>query len=262
VNVAKLLSEQAKSLGRIPVVMLSGGMDSEVVVKAFIEADVPFKIATFRFTQDKNVHEIAYVEQFCKSMNLNPEYYMITIENWIVTNEARTMFTQSQADTFGMVPHMKLMNVIWNEWNGLPVMGNGDMYLEKFGTEWKYVQLEHILAWYRYAISEGILGGLGFFEHTPEIVLSMMREPLIERLAMGEDKIATKIFENSRYVKYKVYKKYWPELANRMKFTGAEMVPVLYHRNHTPLLEARSIQFRDKWTCTFTELLEQLTPLK
>ena len=46
---AKLLSERMQAMQREPALMLSGGMDSEVVVKAFIEAEVPFSVWTFRF---------------------------------------------------------------------------------------------------------------------------------------------------------------------------------------------------------------------
>ena len=63
--------------------MLSGGMDSEVVVKAFLEAKVPFKTSTFRIMDSDvimNPHEIKNVERFCAANNLMPSYFDISLD--------------------------------------------------------------------------------------------------------------------------------------------------------------------------------------
>lgn len=258
IEVAKLLSQQAASLGRVPTILLSGGLDSEVVVKAFMDAQVPFATKTFRFAKGLNAHEIRNVERFCASNGLKPSYYDMDIESWIVGDEARKLLFESQAWSMSLVPHMKLMNVVWEE-GGLPILGNGDLYLENDGSGWSYTELEYMLSWYRHAIKNEILGGIGFFQHTPEIILAMVNEPIMDRLGHNLDTNANRMFSNSRYVKYRVYKRHWPDLVSRQKFHGAELVSELFRKVSTECLTGVTPTFYDRWQVSFEDFKRMLT---
>lgn len=260
VQTAKIISEQAERLGRKPIIGLSGGLDSEVVVEAFIEAGVDFEILTFRFKNNLNSHELRFVHAFCQRHKLKPKYLDIDIHEWAYSEECKNLFNESQAASMNLLPHMKLMNHIWFELRGLPVLGNGDLYLENISGSWKYVELEYMLSWFRHAVNNGILGGIGFFQHTPEVVLSMLHEPKIKRLGRDLDAYATKAYKTSRFVKYGIYRQHWPALLMRPKFGGQEMVEDLFKTRTDELLEGRADRFIDKFVLSYDELRSMIEP--
>lgn len=256
---AKLLSDQAKALNRTPVVLLSGGMDSEVVVKGFIDAGVPFETATFRFKNGLNSHELRFVEMFLIRHGLKSNYLDIDALTWIKEDEASRLFRESYCTSCGMISHMKLMNHVWEN-GGMPILGNGDVYLENLEGTWKYVELDYMLAWFRHAIHNGILGGIGFFQHTAEVTLAMLREPKIERLGMNKDPYATKLYQTSRFIKYDIYRKHYPDLAIRPKFGGQEMVLKEFKARTMELLEGRDVHFVEKFIIDYADLRAMMEP--
>lgn len=258
VRAARLLAEQAATLGRVPTVLLSGGLDSEVVVKAFIEAGVNFQAVTFRFHGGFNAHEMRYVYQFLKSVDIRHRFYDFDLVKWIQTDEFIEMFHGAHASSLIVMPHMKAMNHVWFELGGLPILGNGDVYLENDGG-WNYVELEYMLCWYRHAIRMGILGGIGFFQHTPEVTLSMLREPRMVRLGRNQDTYANRVYETSRFVKYAIYRSHWPELVMRPKLAGHEMAKDLFDARSKEVLGDRD-PWADKWVVSYDDLRSQLEP--
>lgn len=229
INTAKEVSTQARKLGRIPYVFLSGGLDSEVVVKAFIDAGVNFKVISFKFEGNFSDHEIHYIDKFVNKHSLDHTYYSID-PDWLITSDAEKYAEQSQTSQSEMLPHMKLMKHVWENLNGFPVLGNGDLYVSKDISvewifdrskpkyQWNYIEFEYILAWNRFAIKNGILGCLGFFMHNPEIVLAMIKDPDMNNCI--NDKIPYKM--SSRSTKTVVYIRAWNDLEPRLKYHGSE----------------------------------------
>ena len=259
-SAARLISVKAAELGRPVYVCLSGGMDSEVVALAFKAAGVPFTAITFRFDNALNAHELRFVNRFVAQHQIPHVFYDMKILNWIKSAEAEEMFQGAQAASFNLLPHMKLMDHIWFELGGLPVLGNGDMYLENGAEGWKYVELEYMLSWYRHAIRRGVLDAIGFFQFTPEITLSMLREPKLVRLGRNLDTYANKVYQTSKYVKYAIYRSHWPGLAMRAKYGGQEFVQTQYEEQAALLLQARSDRFIDKYELTYDAFRAKLEP--
>jgi hypothetical protein len=267
---AKILGQEAARLNRIPMIFLSGGLDSEVVVKAFIEAGVDFQPVTFKFKDNLNQHEIHYVEKFCKRHGIKSRYLEIDIVHWLDTTEAKDMYVDSCCTYSQMLPHMKLMNIVWNDWQGLPVMGNGDFYVsrdinpvwrmkDKTANQyvWNYVEYEYILAWFRYAVSQHILGGIGFFQHTPEITLSMALDSRIQKVCNNSNPYKM----SSRSTKYVVYKDHWPDLEIRPKWNGGELVANLYYCKAREFSKSLNLSYVDKWSMEYNEFVNLLKPL-
>jgi hypothetical protein len=142
----------------------------------------------------------------------------------------------------------------------MPILGNGDVYLESMDGVWKYVELDYMLAWFRHAINNGILGGIGFFQHTPEVTLAMLREPKIERLGMNKDPYATKMYETSRFIKYDIYRRHYPDLVLRPKFGGQELVRKQFKERTLQLLEGREVQFIEKFVIDYADLRKAIEP--
>lgn len=259
--------EQSLTLEREIYIFLSGGLDSEVVVKAFIDAGLPFKTISFRYKNELSCHEEFYINDFVKRNKLDHSYYDID-PNWLLSSEAADFCHQSTCIRSEMLPHMKLMLHVWNNLKGLPVLGNGDLYVGKEINEdwlckdrslskykWLYIEYEYIIAWFRFAIANNILGSLGFFQHNPYIVLSMIREPIMQKCL--NDELEYKL--SSRSTKPIVYRNYWPDLKIKMKYHGSEKVNGICIGLNRQL----SYQFHSdgKWTIPIKQYEALLSPL-
>lgn len=257
---AKLLVQQARNLGRRPVILLSGGLDSEVVVKAFLDAAPgAFDLATFRYPNHLNDHELKYVKLFCDRHDLHPTYYDIDILNWARSNEARQLFLDSECAYFEMVPHMRLVSEIW-EHGGFPILGNGEVLLEKVNRAWQYVEYEYDLAWYRHAAHNGIGGTMGFFQHTSEIVLAALLDPQTVNLGTGKNGAANALLRTSREIKYKMYRDHWPDLEKRTKFHGAEKLGSFLPELAATVGKHRALKYDDKWLLPYSDFVSLISP--
>jgi hypothetical protein len=268
VTVCREISDYAISQDKTPYVLLSGGLDSEVVVRSFIESGRDFHVITNRFCNDLNDHEIEYVERLCSSFNLNPIYVDIDIKEWLLSNESFTFAYDSKCVYSEMLPTMKLMRDVYVDLGGIPVLGNGDLYVSKEindqwrigdGTvkyEWQYIEYEYILAWMRYAVGHNIVGSINFFQQTPEVVLSIAQDPLIQNLV--KDNPEGK--QSSRSTKYQVYKKYWPDIDLRSKFHGAEKIEDLCDYINKDKLLKEFFNYTTRFKIPFNEFVERLMP--
>jgi hypothetical protein len=268
IKTARDLSYSANQLGRVPVILLSGGLDSHVVVRSFEESGAKFHTATTRFAKGFNEHELVYVEQIKHQLNLSHEYLDIDIETWLSSDEAMYLAEQSLCAYPQMLPTMKLMKRVWEQ-GGMPILGNGDFYairninptwrlLDSTAPKykWEYVEYEYILAWFRFAIQNKILGGLGFFQHTPEITLAMGIEDHIVSMIQGSDEGK----QSTRSSKYLVYKKYWPDFQDRQKYHGGEKISGLCDMIRKNILLPKYGGFERKWTMNYFKYIDLLMP--
>lgn len=253
-RVCEQISHRAESLNKIPYVLLSGGADSEVVLRSFIESNKPFKVITNRFSKDLNSHEVEVVEKLSKKLNVDVLYQDLDIEEWLSSSESLSLAEQSKCYQAEMLPTMKLMDYVHQELKGIPVLGNGDFYANRIDGDWNYIEYEYILAWLRYAVAKEMTAAVNFFQQTPEIVL-----------AVGTDPIMTEIFEspeidsiNSRYAKYKIYEKYW-NVEIREKFHGCELIQNLCDQVQQKFLYTYK-DYTDKWKMPVHDFLKILMP--
>jgi len=268
IKTAQDLSNSASNLGRTPVILLSGGLDSHVVVKAFAEIGTTFHTATTRFAKQFNEHELIYVEQLKHQLNFSHEYLDIDTETWLMSNEAMYMAEQSLCVYPQMLPTMKLIKYIWDQ-GGMPILGNGDFYVVRDINPkwrlldynapkytWQYIEYEYILAWFRFAIQNNILGGLGFFQHNAEITLAMALEEKIKLVCT--DKNPYKM--SSRSTKYLVYNKYWPDLKSRQKYHGGEKISGLCDMIRKNILLPKYRDYTREWLMDYHKFVDLLMP--
>ena len=64
----------AAKASNLPVyVYMSGGQDSEVMARGFLEACVPFTPVLIRFENERNMHDIGHAIKFCERYGLRPK---------------------------------------------------------------------------------------------------------------------------------------------------------------------------------------------
>lgn len=240
---------------KLPALLLSGGADSEVLVLAFLEAGVPFKLRTFRFKHNLNDHELVNVQLFCKAHGLRTEFHDIDIYEWAYSTEAKKLFIESGAVYFTMIPHMSLISAVAKE-GDYPVLGNGEVLLKNINKAWHYVEYEYDLAWYRHCQVNNIAGEMGFFQRTPELMLSALLHPRLVNLGTNQNVLASTVLRTSQPIKYKMYHDFWPSIYKRQKFDGGEQIRSLFLARETSLMQhSRNREF----TIPYAEFIDSLT---
>lgn len=258
IRAAKLIGEKATTLKRKPFVFLSGGIDSEVVCKSFIDAGVSFEAITFACSNNTLEYETKYVDQFVQKNKLKHRYIIADWRAWLKTEEAKNRYIESCATWLTEVPHLKLIDIVWKELNGFPVIGAGDPEVEKIDKIWSYVLRESdSISNSIYCWRKNIEAAPMFFHYTPELVLSFLKEQEFDDLFNGRNKLANTILNNARMIKMKVYKKYWPDLEIKPKMIEYRLDPIPYD-----LIKAgwniNPTSYRGAWFLPCTEIISQL----
>lgn len=219
---ARLIREST----RLPIdVLFSGGVDSEVAVRSFLEARIPIRVLSLRFKNDLNRHDLDWVEKFAREFDVRVTYVDLDI----------LKFWESDAATYAdrtQCVSPQLLSTMWlaDQTDGFCVLGSGENFIVKrvpstyvsgespyLRSQWDLFEKEKIAAWYRHFIVQGRDAAPGFFQYTPELVLSWFLDDL------GRDLWNDRIFgkRNSVSSKLPIYLRHFP-LVERPKYTGFE----------------------------------------
>lgn len=254
-RVARLVRDKADRLNRPIYVLQSGGMDCEVMMKAFIDQKIPIEPISFSFKNSANRHEMFFADAFCKKHGLKSTKFAIDAAQWIPTQQE--LFNRTFSASAFMLSHMALLSHVW-DLGGMPVIGAGDVLMRKVEGDWLFAKQEFMLPWYWHMAQNNIDGVCAFFSWTPEILLSMLREPQMELIGLGNDKLANHLLTNARQAKYNIYVKHWPDLTRRPKFTGEEYIKDLVEPLQEQWAAEREIAYTETWARPYREVREML----
>jgi hypothetical protein len=239
-------------------VMFSGGIDSEVVVQAFLFAGIKVNAAITSFRNNLNRQDVRFAVKFCETHGVPYKLLHIDIEEFFESGAALKTAERTRC------VHPVLLHTMWamDQVDGYPILGSGECYLVKrkppadapdAAPTWEMTEKERIASWYRHLMVQNRPGCAGFFQYTPEIMLSFLKDPLVEDLCRN------RIEGHNDTMKLKpiVYRKYFL-LEPRTKFTGFENVHHLDEQLR-PELEKRWGEFNGIVLTPYEKLLETLT---
>ncbi len=207
------------------VVFFSGGSDSEVVIRSFYESKIPIRAAICQFKNNLNIHDVSFAVVCCEQLGIPYDLIQLDIEQFM--NDRLYWYaglTQARSP--------ELCSTMWlaDQIDGVPIFGSGECYLVKRvspnyidgqseyeTTPWDLYEKELIASWYRFFMNVDRIAVPGFFQYTPEIMLSFLKEDKIKELV--NDKIKWK--RSSVSSKMSIYQKHFP-LIDRKKYTGYE----------------------------------------
>ena len=165
-------------------IAFSGGIDSEVVCRAFIDANIPFTAITFRYMVDgdlRNGHDIIHAENFCKEFNINQTLIDVDIKDFIQNKVPQYIAKDYKSHNLGRYMFLHILETI-EELGGCAVLGTGEQLYKtvndeiclSFGTGYfmNFEQTKNTQA----------IHFPYFFITTPEITSSYILSPLIDFL--------------------------------------------------------------------------------
>lgn len=214
-------------------VLFSGGSDSEIVLRSFKELKVPINVHIMRYDNYVNAHDWSYAYVICQSLNIKPIFHDLDLIDFWESGKCMEYADLSKCVSPQLLPHMWLMDRV----DGLPVMGSGESYTARLDinskrkfqfTEknystlvpWVLYEREKIASWYRFPIKRGRPAVPGFFQYSPELMVSFLDDEVSRKL--HSNKSIGKLSNKSS--KFNIYKSYWPELVDKKKWSGFETV--------------------------------------
>jgi len=200
-------------------ILFSGGLDSEVVVRSFVEAGITPEIYIIEFEDELNKHDIDYAKRACQSMGLSFNTLKLNLFNFWqgpVWDYARPVGVCSP----------QLAVILWavNQLDGTVVLGAGDGYFRRDEGSNIFYDYESEISyslyrWFVYKQKESVPA---FFQYSSELMLSFCLDSKVLRfLRDGKSRGLL----SSQRIKHELYSQHF-ELEFRVPQNGFEKVQV------------------------------------
>ncbi len=254
------IAEKAKG----PIwVLLSGGTDSEICVRSFYEARVPIQIATLRFKNKENAHDLQYVEKLRSQLDCEIHYFDMDIELFWRSSEFYKIVDAIQCVSPILACHLWLADQL----EGTPVMAQGEPHLKKdipedyvpgespyLPSAWRLVESERLCSLYKHFIFQDRPAVPGFFQYLPEQFYTYLKlNPILQKLIQNEipGKLGTRTSKNQ------IALQFYPEVEVREKYTGFEKIQKLHDVKRSEL--AQRFPFSDQnFSIEYGQILKDL----
>lgn len=245
----------------------SGGIDSEVMVQAFMFAEVPFECIIFRLGKNFNQHDINFAVGFCEKYGIRYEIVDIDVIDFLRKKEHFNYCEAYQVKELAIMILMKGMDII-NSKDYVYLMG-GEIYLVKkhdlgsfyndevddYRYTWKhFVRENNDLSLFKYAQKRNINLISEFFSYTPEIMYSYLKDPWVTKLTNNEVRYKFSLLSSKPYV----YSKYFL-FEQRPKYHGYEEILELNYKV-TDDLQCFGHDVENFIETEYSDLLEILKP--
>jgi len=210
-------------------ILFSGGMDSEITLLSFLEIKVPFNVHFVDYN-GYNIYDKRWATKICEYKNIKLTIHNLDIKKFWQSDECLEIANLSKCVSPQLLSQQWLMGKV----DGLPILGSGECYTARTdiatqknteknkrkytSVNWVIVEREKRASWYRYLISKNRPGIPGFFQYTPELMLSFLEDPICQEL--HKNNMKGKLSNSTS--KFNICSKYWPEIKKRLKKTGFE----------------------------------------
>ena len=271
VRAARLIGENAKQ----PIlVCFSGGIDSEIVVRSFQEAKVPFEVLImklkYRNNDHINSHDTEYAFNYVNQNSIPYRTITVDLDDFYRNKLIEEVKKYKAGKYIGILIHNEMIKQL----KGFHcVLGGGDINLERHRYNGRpnrpgmYLEEEIISIALIESAHQNKCGiSSRFFMHTPELMLSWLLDPDIQHWIKYEVAFASK-FTNINYfgIKPFVMFRHWPDMVVRPKFTGLEKIYELHRNGEDPevaeLIRHAEEIYETEIIIDYTTLLENLLPL-
>lgn len=223
---AKEIYNSAKIKKKKPLILYSGGIDSEFIIASFISAGVDFAVGHVKYLPNYNDHETSYVHKFCRKYNLDLIEYNVDAIDFLTnrSNFHSAVLDNSRLIELNLITSMSLdiKNSFFpiSDHPGVMLFRNNPNLRET--SDWFWKDYEHLCSYYFHCMRNGIDSSPSFFHWSPEIILSFLLDPMIIKLVSNE--IRGKI--TIRTTSLPLYQQTFPEFQfeDRPKYRGFEYI--------------------------------------
>lgn len=185
---------QYNIFGKDLILFLSGGLDSEIVLRSYLNIGIKPKCVIIRFTNRlkpgviENVAEVNDAVKTANDLNVDYKFFDFDVLNFYLSGEAKEMAIKYNCYLFAMLVYYKVSTLLAT----FPCIFCGEILLEKqlekhYDTSnnpvWHYRFQETLeAATHRVSQDIGIPIIMEWYTYTPELMLYFLESPLIVNL--------------------------------------------------------------------------------
>ena len=208
--------------GLKPCIYFSGGLDSELVLRSYLDIGADPIVNIFRFEDHINEYDVSYAIVICETLGVKYNIIDFNVKKFF-ENDAESVSNISQIDRPRGLPQLKFLDYT----EGFAVLGIGDPRWTrsiKDNTPWILLDQEHDTGWDKYILHKNMPAIAQWFKWTPELVLAYTDTRWFKDLVLNnkwsgrEGVTSTKILG---------YREAYPDLLQRDKKTGMEPIDSL-----------------------------------
>lgn len=207
-----------------PCIFFSGGVDSEIVLRSFIEVGANPEVYIVRYENDYNIYDVSYAVTICSILGIKHRIIDFNLRKFYET-DAEQISYDAQIDRAMTMPQLKFMEYV----DGLPIYSASDPSWTRLSSdysikgEWAMRCWEHDIGWSKYVRLKNIPAVMEFFKWSPNLLSAWNNTTWLRSLI--NDQYYGKLGTNS--TKIIGYREAFPDLIERRKQTGFESCEVL-----------------------------------
>jgi hypothetical protein len=227
----------SKCLDRYVMVCYSGGIDSEVALRSFLEQNIPVRAAIMKMKYDLNFHDYKLAIKFCETNNVKYHLFEIDAMEFLHND------MWSYAHTHKMIsPQIPFQLWLLDQFDEFPIVCGGDLPLYVEDKKIKYKFKPQTTTVSRHLAINNRVGGPLFHIHNPEQVYSFLNDEIVK---LWRKQFISSPIDNVYTLKPLIYEKYFPNLTPRWKWTGVEMFSPLDKKKLRPQMENKYIDYNN-----------------
>jgi len=270
VRAARLIGQNAVE----PIMIcFSGGMDSEVVVRSFQEANISFEIVImnlkYKNNYNTNHYDNIYAYNYVKKHNLSYRSITIDLEEYIL-NYLLNDAIKYKGNYLGLFIQKEIVRR-FSKYHC--VLGGGDIKLQRHRYNGRpnlpglYLEEEMVsIAPMEVGYFENRGVSNRFYMHTPELMLACLIDPDISHWIYRVVSLVSKFGTINYYgMKSFVYTRHWPDIIDRPKYNGLEGIEFFKNssiKNQlTELLAVADSYNQTEIIIDYQDLYDMLMPL-
>jgi len=227
------------------VLLLSGGLDSEVVLHSFLSIGVKPKVIIFKYENNLNLHDINYAYRICAARQIVPIVKEVNVLRFFETE------LPSYAKVSG-ISSPQLNFLLYNAFHvdGIPIISAGENYLSRKigGREVYDVEEEKLARMYDFFLAKNRESIPAFFQYTPELMVSFLQR---ESVYHWVETAKSRRYINIKKVKCSFITEEF-DVEPRGKLTGFELLDK-DDKKQRDILE-QTYENREQWT-EFTDYI-------
>jgi hypothetical protein len=201
-------------------ILLSGGIDSEVVVRLNNDLGITQNVHVFRFENDINIRDVESAKQICNSLSIPLNVIDFNLEHFFET-EAESLYKKTLISKIEYLPRF-----YWQSYfDNLLIQGGGEPYLRRDleedysrKSDWFFWFYEYDFAHDLYSCATGDNSMGNWYYFTPDIYVNYCKESIIQNLI--QDRSKGKI--STMTSRIPLHREIWPDIKDKIKLTGYE----------------------------------------
>lgn len=186
IDSVKEISQYCNSVNKTPLILYSGGIDSEFIIAAFISAGVKFSVGHVKYMPNYNAHETEYVKKFCDRYKLDLKEFEVDAVEFLQDSTTMENAVKDNARLIELQLLTAISDTIKDQYYPVSDHPGVMLYRGNFDlnrpSQWFWKDYEHLAAYYFHCMRSNIDACPSFFHWSPEIMLAFLQDPLIEDL--------------------------------------------------------------------------------